>query len=114
MPNFMAFVGRQCGQFIHGCYDGFVSGIDASRATQEQPIPNSEQIPIHPSMVGKSAIEEALRSNNPNRVIDQINEVCVKEGLSKMGCVQAAYYCSKAVLKGSSELIRGACMNLLV
>ena len=114
MPNFIAFIGRQCGQFAHGCYDGFTTGIDARRAAEEQPIPNSEQIPIHPSIEGKAAIEEALRSNDPNKVIDQINEVCAKEGLSKIGCVQAAYYCSKAVLKGSSELIRGACMNLLV
>jgi hypothetical protein len=65
-------------------------------------------------LVGKAAIEEALRSNHPHRVIEKITEVCTNEGLSKLGCVQAAYYCSKAVLKGSSELIRGAYTNLLV
>ena len=46
MPDVINFLGRQCNQFAY--YDGFASGIDKRRAAQEQPIPTSKQISIHP------------------------------------------------------------------
>ena len=107
---FVPFLGRQCGAFIHGCYDGFITAQQASSSQ----VPYTDQVPISASAAGKKAINEALRTGDPDKVITAIDKVCSDENLNKMGCVSAMYYCSRAVLAGASELIRGACTNLLV
>jgi hypothetical protein len=87
------------------------SGINAKKSDTQ--VEFSEQIPLSVSQSGKEKINEALRSQDPSLVIEKIQEVCDNENLSKLGCVQAMFYCSKAVLAGSSEVIRGACANLI-
>jgi len=103
MP-FMTFLGRQCDQFARGCYDGIIDG--ASQTAGDEQVPFSDQVPISASEMGKKAINEALRSGDPDRVVETIEKVCWQEKLSKVGC-------AKAVLKGSTTAIRGACTNLL-
>lgn len=105
----MAFLGRQIGQFTQGVYDSVASSLPASEAQ----IDFSDQIPISASESGKRAINEALRTGDSSKVVDKIQEVCNNENLSKLGCAQAIVYCSKAVLSSSSDLIRGACANLI-
>ena len=105
----MAFLGRQMGQFALGVYEGTASSLPAS----EEQIDFSAQIPISASESGKRAINEALRTGDSIKVADKIQEVCNDENLSKLGCAQAIIYCSKAVLSNSSDLIRGACANLM-
>jgi hypothetical protein len=110
LTNFIGFLGRQFSPFAYGCYNGVVDGV---RTGEEQPIPNAEQVSIHLSEVDQTTIEKVLQSNDSNKIMDQIDEVCAQEELSKLGCVQAAYYCSKVILKGTNKLIPETCMNLL-
>lgn len=60
---------------------------------------------------GKRAINEALISGDPDKVITSIHKVCTAENFSKIGFRYGMYYCSKAVLDCASEVIL---VNLLL
>ena len=53
----------------------------------------TDQVPISASKAGKTAINNALRSGDPDRVVKTIEKVCSQENLSTLGCVNAMFYC---------------------
>ena len=107
MP-FLFFVGRQFGQFAAGCYEGFCDGARNRGSETSLSID-----PMGASEAGKRAINEALRTRNPDKIVDTIQTVCSSENLNKVSCAHAIYYCSKSVLEGARVVIKNACMNHL-
>jgi len=105
--GFMGACGHQIGQFCYGFYDG------ATTSRSDCELPLDETVPLLPSTEGKRAIGEALRSNDPDRVISTIDKVCRQENLSRISCVHAAYYCVKAIKPSAEKVIRDACFNLI-
>jgi hypothetical protein len=78
-------MGRQCGEFAKGCYEVAVSGA------KDPPILFSGTVPISPIKEGRELINEALRSINPDHVISIIYDMCSKENLNKVGCINATF-----------------------
>jgi hypothetical protein len=105
MPN---QIFKRCGHFCGDFICGFVDSVRSSNV--EPAIPISEQIPISGSEKGKKAISEALSCET---FIDILYKVCRREHLSKEGCVQAAYWCCKALRKGAYKAFHDAYFNLI-
>jgi hypothetical protein len=110
---FVPWIVHQFGKFCHRYYDGFIdTKLDSNKNSVK--VRFIYQIPISASEAGKRPINEFLRPGDPDKVIIAIHKVCNTENLSKIGFVEAMNYFSKTVLAVASEVIHGACTNLLL